>query len=153
MSQTAAPDCLSHTDTGPSGREQHCHLCWRWALHQPGRCSGVKLLLSWWKVRQIQVPCNIVVVVSWLLTSQQKANCVSGLELQTWWCTLLPHFEVSDQTCCLTRSQYTNPRPTSPSTDPILLGIWQCHHWNTNLAVTGVILWRIMGSDPRSPLQ
>ena len=40
--------------------------------------------------------------------------------------------EVADQTFYLTRSQYTDTRPTSPSTDPMTPGTWQCSHWSAN---------------------
>ena len=37
--------------------------------------------------------------------------------------------EVADQTFYLTQPQYTDTGPTSPSTDPITPGPWQCSHW------------------------
>ena len=40
--------------------------------------------------------------------------------------------EVADQTFYLTQSQYTDTRPTSPSTDPITPGAWQGSHWSAN---------------------
>ena len=46
--------------------------------------------------------------------------------------------EVADQTFNLTQSQYTDTGPTSPSTDPILLGKWQGSHWSANVQVTGM---------------
>ena len=46
--------------------------------------------------------------------------------------------EVADQTFYLTRSQYTDTGPTSPSTDPITPGAWQGSHWSANFEVTGM---------------
>ena len=37
--------------------------------------------------------------------------------------------EDADQTFYLTRSQYTDTGPTSPSADPITRGAWQGSHW------------------------
>ena len=44
--------------------------------------------------------------------------------------------EVAVQTFHLTQSQYTNTRPTSPSTDPITSGAWQGSHWSANFLLT-----------------
>ena len=41
--------------------------------------------------------------------------------------------EVADQTFYLTQSQYAYTRPTSPSDDPITLGVRQGSHWSDNL--------------------
>ena len=41
--------------------------------------------------------------------------------------------EVEDQTFYLTRSQHTDPGPTSPSADPVTLGAWQGSHWSASL--------------------
>ena len=46
--------------------------------------------------------------------------------------------EATDQTCCLTRSQYTDTGPASPSTDPITPSTWQGNHWSTNFYVSGL---------------
>ena len=40
------------------------------------------------------------------------------------------------QTFHLTRSQYTDTGPTSPSTDPITPSAWQGSHWDANFEVT-----------------
>ena len=54
--------------------------------------------------------------------------------------------EVADQTCYLTKSHYTDTKPTSPSPDPITLGVWQDSHGSSNLYVTSWI-----GHTPRKP--
>ena len=41
--------------------------------------------------------------------------------------------EVADQAFCLTKSQETDTRLTSPSADPITPGAWQGNHWSSNL--------------------
>ena len=53
-------------------------------------------------------------------------------------CVLLTGRETADQTGHLTQSQSSDTGPTSPSTDPIAPGAWQCSHRNTNVSVTGV---------------
>ena len=62
------------------------------------------------------------------LTSQQTCLlCISDN------CTCChTEIEVADQTFHLTQSQYTDTRPTSPSTDPITPGAWQGSHWTAN---------------------
>ena len=40
--------------------------------------------------------------------------------------------EAVDQTFHLTQSQYADPGPTSPSTDPITPGASQGSHWSAN---------------------
>ena len=40
--------------------------------------------------------------------------------------------EDADQTCYLTQSQYTDTRPTIPSTDPITPAAWQGRHQSNN---------------------
>ena len=46
--------------------------------------------------------------------------------------------KVADQTFYLTQSQYTDTRPTSPSTDPIMAGAWQDRNWRANFSVIGM---------------
>ena len=59
------------------------------------------------------------------LTSQQHAS-VSQVRICSEKCTCcLAETEVADQTFHLTQSQYTDIRPTSPSTDPISPDAWQ----------------------------
>ena len=63
----------------------------------------------------------------WLLV----ASCPSSMLVSLEWicsdnCTYChTETEAADQTCSLTKSQYTDIRPTSPSTDPITPGAWQ----------------------------
>ena len=57
--------------------------------------------------------------------------------------------EVADQTFCLTKSQYTDTGPTSPSADLLTPDAWQGSHWSTNFLATGLtrprekIPWRV----------
>ena len=70
--------------------------------------------------------------------SQQQASVSEGL-ICTDNCTCChTEIEVADQTCCLTQSQYTDTRSTSPSTDPITPGAWQGSHWSASFQVTGI---------------
>ena len=46
---------------------------------------------------------------------------------------------VADQTSYLTQSQYTDTRPTSPSTNPTMPGAWQGSHWSANFKS---LVWR-----------
>ena len=46
--------------------------------------------------------------------------------------------EVADPTFHLTQSQYTDTRPTSLSTDPILPDAWQGSHWSATFLFTGM---------------
>ena len=75
--------------------------------------------------------CSPVAVVCWLLNV--PATCVS----QGWICSdnftcCHSEIEFADQNFHLIQSQYTDTRPTSPSTDPITPGAWQGSHWSTN---------------------
>ena len=45
--------------------------------------------------------------------------------------------QVADQACYLTQSLYTDTRPTSLSTDPVIPGTWQASHWSTLFSVPG----------------
>ena len=59
------------------------------------------------------------------LTSQQHAS-VSQEQICSENCTCYhTEIKVVDQTFHLTQSQYTDTRPTRPSTDPIMPGAWQ----------------------------
>ena len=54
---------------------------------------------------------------------------ISGMDLLRQFYT---EIEAADQTFHLTQWQYTDTRPTSPSTDPITPGAWQGSHWSAN---------------------
>ena len=66
------------------------------------------------------------------LTSQQHASISPGRICSDNFTCCHAETEVADQTFYLTRSRYTDTRPTSPSTDPITPGAWQGSHWNAN---------------------
>ena len=59
------------------------------------------------------------------LMSQQHADVSKG-QLCSHSCTCCnSEIDVADPTFYLTQSQYTDTRPTSPSTDPMMPGAWQ----------------------------
>ena len=66
------------------------------------------------------------------LTSQQHASVSQGLICSDNLTCCYTEIEIADQTFHLTQSQYTDTRPTSPSTDPIKPGAWQGSHWVAN---------------------
>ena len=71
--------------------------------------------------------------VCWLLaclTSQQQASVSQGRICSDNFTCYHTEIEVADPTFYLTRSQYTDTGPTSPSADPITPGAWQGSHWS-----------------------
>ena len=66
------------------------------------------------------------------LTSQQHTSVSQGRICSDIFTCCPTETEVADQTFHLTQSQYTDTRPTSPSTDPIPPGTWQCSHWSAH---------------------
>ena len=74
--------------------------------------------------------------VCWLLaclTSQQHASVSQGRICSDNFTPCHTEIEVADETFHLTQSQYTDTRPTGPSTDPITPGAWQGSHWSANV--------------------
>ena len=65
--------------------------------------------------------------VCWLLKVPATCECISD----NFTCCHT-EIEVADQTFHLTQSQYTDIRPTRPSTDPITPGAWQGSHWSAS---------------------
>ena len=72
------------------------------------------------------------------LTSQQHASVSQGRICTDNFTCCHTEREVADHTFYLTQSQYTDTGPTSPSTDPIMPGVWQGSHWSANFEVTGM---------------
>ena len=74
------------------------------------------------------------------LTSQQHASVSQGRICSDTFtsCHMHTEIEVAYQTFHLTQSQYTDTRPTSPSTDSTTPGAWQGSHWSANFEVTGM---------------
>ena len=66
------------------------------------------------------------------LTSQQQASVSQGRICSDNFTCCHTEIEVADQTFYLTKSQYTNTGPTSPSADPRTPGAWQGSHWSAN---------------------
>ena len=66
------------------------------------------------------------------LTSQQHASVSQGRICSDNFTCCHTEVEVADQTFHLIQSQYTDTRPASPSTDPIMPGAWQGSHWKAS---------------------
>ena len=49
----------------------------------------------------------------------------------------LPYSEAADQTCYLIKSCCADTRLTSPSAEPVMPGIWEGRHQDTNFSVPG----------------
>ena len=77
------------------------------------------------------------IVVCGLPNVPATCKCISGLDLLSFTCCHT-EIEAADPTLHLTQSQYTDTRPTSPSTDPITPGAWQGSHWSANFEVAGM---------------
>ena len=88
------------------------------------------------------------------LTSHQHARVSQGRICTDNFTCCHTEIQVADPTFYLTRSQYTDARPTSPSADPITPGAWQGSHWSANFEVTGMTRpgksRRKRDSNPRS---
>ena len=72
------------------------------------------------------------------LSSQQQASVSQGRICTDNFTCCHTEIEAADQTFHLTRSQYTDTGPTSPSADPVTPGAWQGSHWSANFEVTGM---------------
>ena len=72
------------------------------------------------------------------LTSQQQASVSQGRICEDNFTCCHTETEVADPTFYLTKSQYTDTRPTSPSADPIMPCAWQGSHWSANFEVSGM---------------
>ena len=67
------------------------------------------------------------------LTSQQHASVSQGRICSDSFTCCHTEIEVADLTFHLAQSPYTDTRPTSPSTDPVMPGAWQGSHWSANI--------------------
>ena len=99
----------------------------QWSFHCPSLWGPVEDKVDKWHIGRI------VSLFIGCLTSQQHASVSQG-----WICSdnstcCHTEIEVADQAFYLTQSQYTDTRPTSPSTDPITPGAWQGSHWSANI--------------------
>ena len=86
-------------------------------------------------------PTLVMMFVCWLvdcLTSQLHAIVSQGRTCSDNLTCCHTETELADPTFHLTQSQYTDTRPTSPSTDPITPGAWQGSHGSANFYVTNV---------------
>ena len=66
------------------------------------------------------------------LTSQQHASISQGRICSYKFTCCHIEEEVADQTFHLTKSQYSDTGPTSPSVDPISPSAWQGSRWSAN---------------------
>ena len=71
------------------------------------------------------------------LTSQQPTSVSQGHVCSENCTCFHTGTEVARQTFYLTRSQYTDTGPTSPSANPVTPGAWQGSYSSTNVDVTG----------------
>ena len=88
-----------------------------------------------------QLPAAAGVFVGLLvgcLTSQQQASVSQGRICSDKFTCCHTETEVADPTFHLTRSQYTDTGPNSPSADPLSPGAWQGSHWSASFEVTGM---------------
>ena len=81
---------------------------------------------------QINITKEAVCLLVGCVTSQQHASVSQGRICSDNFTCCHIEIEVADQIFHLTQSQYTDTRPTSPSTDPITPGACQGSHWSAN---------------------
>ena len=75
----------------------------------------------------------LLFVVCWLVDVPATCYSVSQGPICPNNCTCYhTEIEPADQTFYLTQLQYTDTRPTNPSTDPVTPGAWQGSYWSTN---------------------
>ena len=103
-----------------------------WLMTGGGRGDGVGgggyLQCGWGEITGI---FELFVLVG-CLTSQQHASVSQGRICSDNFTCYHTEIEVADPTFHLSQSQYTDTRPTSPSTDSIRPGAWQDSHWRAN---------------------
>ena len=86
-----------------------------------------------WKIEGVMKKRGEMLMFVSYLSSLQNTSVSQG-QICSDNCTCCnTQIEAADQTFYLTRSQYTDTRPTSPSADPITPGAWQGSHWSTNI--------------------
>ena len=126
------PMIPSRCDVYPVSQSE-CFVCW--LLNVPA-VMHIKLPIipspSWCDVYPVQCHCQRECFVCWI--AQHPSNMrvyVRDGSAHNFTCCHT-EIEVADQTFHLTQSQYTDNRPTSPSTDPITPGAWQGSHWSAN---------------------
>ena len=86
------------------------------------------------------------------LTSQQHARVSQGRICSDNYTCCYTETEVADQAFNLTQTQYTDTRPTSPSTDPITPGTWQSSHMSQFLSHWHDSTWKIPHSTSRNQI-
>ena len=141
----AAPRCQGTRqgeDQGrPGSRVWRKH--WRPTTSHPLRTSNLPQTESSFSSRRSEwykrTDCLFVCLLVGCLTSQQHASVSQGRICSDNFTCCHTEIEAAYPTFYLTQSQYTDTRPTSPSTDPITPGAWQGSHWSANFWVTGMI--------------
>ena len=87
-----------------------------------------------WPIRDTQWPAKGMMFMSVGCSTSQQPVSVSQGRICSDNCTYChTEIEIADPTFHLNQSQYTDTRPTSPSTDPIMPGAWQGSHWSANV--------------------
>ena len=90
----------------------------------------------------------LLVVVGWLMSQQH--DCVSEGGIRSDKCTYChTEIEVTDQTCYLIQSQYTDMGKTSLHADPITPGASQGRHWSTGMTRPGTNPTEKLGVEDR----
>ena len=130
---------------GIVARDIHLYKISRWKIFSPtgycgdkysSQCSdqydtlvgGMQLNEVCWEILSSIRVCLLV----GCCTSQQHASVSQGRICSDNFTCCHTQIEVADQTFHLTRSQYTDTGPPSPSADPIMRGAWQGSHWSAN---------------------
>ena len=85
-----------------------------------------------------RVHIRLLLLLVACLTSQQHAGVSQERICSDNSMCCHTEIEVAYPTLHLTQLQYTDNRPTSPSTDPITPGAWQGSHWSAKFKVTGM---------------
>ena len=141
-SQTRTPDhytgkIFAYVAVSPQRRQSHSNCSY--GAHWVCVCGWDLPILSIndviFTVNKIDYMCmrdGSVCLLVGCLTSQQHASVSQGQIYSDNFTGCHTEIEVADQTFHLTQSQYTDTRPTSPSTDPITPGAWQGSHWSAN---------------------
>ena len=116
-------------------------LFWLWevciSLHLPGCCNVEKSYRCWVWGLSLCMNAEVICLVCWLLSVPTTCLYISRTDLPRQ-LYVLPHWDKSCRSNCLTQSQYTDFRPASPNDYPLMPGAWQSGRWSANVYVTGM---------------
>ena len=124
--------CLGHHGSCAANREKDClqHYCLATVWHYTS-IPFIAFGAPWPDKKKSSSPAlehKMSLLFVDCLTSQQHASVSQGWIFSNSCTYCHTETEVADQTFYLTRSQYTNIRPTSPSAEPITSGALQGSH-------------------------